>query len=862
MLFSLPQGFKERYAPVLGLACALIACAAATSCSSPTSARVIQNEVPATVTLAVSGTLSQARNVGIEVGKTQAFTASAANSAGTALAETFSYQSSAPGVVTISTAGLACAGTWDSLITPTVCTPGSTGTAQITATANGVTSPPVTIYVHQHVTSVVIQKVPNQPPTLSPNCLSKGAPAGPEQVMYQASAFAGSADITGSVGPFSFQATNVAGQGSGASVVSLQTFIVPQQFNLVTATASAPGATSIFASVGSVNSQPLTFVTCPVQSISLSINGSAVGTAPFLISSTLSVNATAIDSAGMVITNVPLTWSSTNPLTVSAAFTGASGFASAAIIGSPGVGAATVTASCTPPACNGGISPSLPVYANNSVSVIAHGSTSSSSPSAFVTTTGCSATTQSCTTRVVPITRSGTAPFAAGAPVNLPSTPNSFVFGPTASSVGYLGVQSQGFGTQGLMTFSGTSASQFNGTAGRVLAVSPDGLTAILSDTSDSPSRVIICKSCSTASPTMVPILFPPATAAAFSVEGSVGAFSGFKAYIVSGGSCPGTSSAGCLLVYSTVDAPKVVPLLAPATSAAFIGQGAVGFLAGGDPAGMTFLPTCDVPPASSGLLGTVPAAAQLLLPLPDGHSVLTLAPPDIQTIDTTLTGSGCPSPRGSLTVTATPGPSMNLGEGTFTPTQFFLSPDGTKGYILGTTTGGAPIPFIISFNLSNSTTSLISLTGNAIPLNAGISPNGDVLFVGANDGQVHIVDPSTGFDTQQVALPFPLNSLCVGPGNPATQVPLSSLTISAASFSSPTITYTYSLTTGAPLSVGETIVVSGMADPANNGTFTISALGPGTFSVASNSGTSASAQNGTATVPLPCNPDLVAVKP
>jgi len=204
----------------------------------------------------------------------------------------------------------------------------------------------------------------------------------------------------------------------------------------------------------------------------------------------------------------------------------------------------------------------------------------------------------------------------------------------------------------------------------------------------------------------------------------------------------------------------------------------------------------------------------------------------------------------------------MNLGEGTFTPTQFFLSPDGTKGYILGTTTGGAPIPFIISFNLSNSTTSVISLTGNAVPLSAGISPNGDILFVGANDGQVHIVDPSTGFDTQQVALPFPLNSLCVGPGNPATQVPLSSLTISAASFNNPTITYTYTLTTGAPLSVGETIVISGMADPANNGTFTISALGPGTFSVASNSGTSASAQNGTATVPLPCNPDLVAVKP
>jgi hypothetical protein len=39
--------------------------------------------------------------------------------------------------------------------------------------------------------------------------------------------------------------------------------------------------------------------------------------------------------------------------------------------------------------------------------------------------------------------------------------------------------------------------------------------------------------------------------------------------------------------------------------------------------------------------------------------------------------------------------------------------------------------------------------------------------------------------------------------------------------------------------------------------------LGAGTFTVTNNSGvTTTSAQNGSGTVPITCNPDLVAVKP
>jgi hypothetical protein len=151
---------------------------------------------------------------------------------------------------------------------------------------------------------------------------------------------------------------------------------------------------------------------------------------------------------------------------------------------------------------------------------------------------------------------------------------------------------------------------------------------------------------------------------------------------------------------------------------------------------------------------------------------------------------------------------------------------------------------------------------GNATPLSAGTSSAGDLLFVGANDNQVHVIDTSTGLDATQVSLPFPQASLCVGPGNPATQPSISSIVISAATQTGPTTTYTYSLANGAPLQVGETVTIAAMNDAGNNGTFTISALNSGTFSVANGAGVTATGQNGSGIVPVTCNPDLIAVKP
>ena len=852
----------DRFVSATSAALVILFCGLLIACGGGVTTQVVKNGVPASVSL------NSPNNLSLELGKTRAFSASAQNALGTTIAETFEYESSAPGILTIAANGNACAGTWDSLTAPTLCTPGSTGIAQVTAIANGVSSPPVSVYVHQRVTRVVIQKVPNQPPSFSNSCYTRGIPVGPESVLYEAFAYSGSSgtnDITATVGPFTWGTVSVANQSSGSAAVLLGSAGPTAPLNQETAFANTPGMSSIFSSAGGVTSQPLPFVTCPVQSIVLSINGAPVSATPILLGSaqgSVTVNATATDSVGLTLTGVPLTWSSSDPESVSVSGNTSSVYTSTGSVGVVTSGGAAITASCTPPACNGGIYPSLAVYPDQAASFITRTSQAPTTSAFFATTTACSQTSQSCTPRIVPITRTGSsAPFAAGTPTSLPSSPNSFSFGPVTGAVGYLGVQNSGLGSQGLMAFNGSAATSVAGTVGQVMGISPDGNTVVLSDTTDSPSRIIICRSCASAR-NITQLPFPSVSAVAFSPEGSVGGSSGFKIYAVSAGSCPGTSSSGCLLVVSTVDAPKTVPLLSPATGAAFIGDGAVGYIAGGDPAGVTYLPTCDVPPSSAGLLPTVSAASLLLRTMPDGQSVLSLAPPNLQTITTTLAGSGCPAPRGNLTIAPTVGPTFNLGQGVFNPKQFILSPDGSTVYIVAQTTGGASLPYIITANLTTQTSSLISLAGNATPLTAALSHAGDLLFVGATDGQVHVIDTTSGVDTQQVAFAFPQTSLCIGPGAPATQPAVSSVTISAAALSGTSTTYTYSLVNGSPLQVGVSITITAMNDAGNNGTFTITALGQNTFTVVNGSGVTVSGQNGSGIVPLTCNPDLIAVKP
>src|SRR5436305_14554400 len=100
--------------------------------------------------------LSPASTASMDVGSILGFAATPRNSINRTIATAVSFEFSNTAVLTIASNGLACAGTWNSLSTPQICTPGPVGTAQVIATAQGISSPPTTVYVHQHVENITI----------------------------------------------------------------------------------------------------------------------------------------------------------------------------------------------------------------------------------------------------------------------------------------------------------------------------------------------------------------------------------------------------------------------------------------------------------------------------------------------------------------------------------------------------------------------------------------------------------------------------------------------------------------------------------------------------------------------------------
>jgi YVTN family beta-propeller protein len=78
------------------------------------------------------------------------------------------------------------------------------------------------------------------------------------------------------------------------------------------------------------------------------------------------------------------------------------------------------------------------------------------------------------------------------------------------------------------------------------------------------------------------------------------------------------------------------------------------------------------------------------------------------------------------------------------------------------------------------------------------------------------------------------------------------------------TTTYSYTLTSGSGLQMGMSVFITGMADSGNNGSFVISGLGNGTFTVSNPLGVTAASSNatGTGTVMPPQNPVFLVAGP
>ena len=672
---------------------------------------------PATVTL------SPRPDVPLELGGTQSFTVTTLDKSGAALspAPAISFVSSDPTVVTVSAGGLACAGKWDSLSNPQVCTPGAVGTAVVTAVAKGVSSPPAMIHVHQHIDSIVIGPVPGQTTTLIDCNLGPGVSGlskGTGTFDFVATAYsrrggpAPGLDITGTVGPFAWQTVNAA----VATVSSTATILTPAQARV---TPANPGVTQIFTSNTGVVSQSINFTVCPVQSIAVELTGGG-GNTFTETSGAKSITATVTDTTNTEITGVPLTWSSSDP----AAFTAAAGSTSSVKTGS-----ATIVASCTPPSCNIGFSPSLPIYPQAVINANAPGTGTAQTTSVWIASSSCKlngVNDDNCVSNVLPI---DTSKNTVGIGTDLPYLPNSMVFDHQSAKL-YIGTKQSFQGTHGLtiLTFgTSTTISGLRSAPGKVLAVSPDGKQVVVSDTTDTPNQVFIVNPGATP-PTVASLLITGAIAADFSPDS-------YKAYIAAGDK---------LYVYSAFEALKTIQLSGAATDVSFLSNGAFAYVAGGVAgSGVTVWTNCTGSLVDTRPTSTVPT---FIKTAPNGTQVLALDSPGINIIDVNTTPVGC-SPTVTNTV-LNGGLPFNFGLGPFHATQMIVSPDGARVYVIADDQSS-----IIAFNVDSQTTSTIQLTA-ATPLQAGLTTDGKRLYVIGSDKTIHVVDTATSTDTLQVALP------------------------------------------------------------------------------------------------------------
>jgi hypothetical protein len=610
------------------------------------------------ISLNPSGTLS------LEVGGALGFSASAVDANGHAVigADIQFIVSSPPGStvpppLSITAGGSACAGTWDA--SQALCTAGSPGIAIVTATANGVRSPQTTVYVHAHIATLQVSQAETLPPVY--DCFSQG-----QTWLYQGRAYdANGSEITDTVGQLTWASTNT-GVLTTNTNPPLQ---IPLPLNQVQITAASPGVTQLSASVSGTSSNPIPVTTCLVQSVRLQASGTTASSVNVSSGSSVTLQATAVDSLGVILSKPPLTWISSDPEVVSfSTLTNSSGTNSATAHANQG--GADISAVCAPPTCNIGVVPNItvptvaPPYAELDPSAmpayifssdgpvspldplqgygtIAVDVTNSSPPTytGWVATDLCGDTTSGCTSvmfAATPTKSGGQNPI--GTTVTLPRTPNSMMF--NHQSRIYLG-SNLGLmyydvgGSNGVSTISAAGTPCNVALCGTVLAVSNDGKQVVVSDGTVPAAPQVYIYNASSSSSTVTDLVLPGCTAAPLqNCVASAAAFSPDESKIFI------LTNAGTLWVYSTVNAPGTVSIPSAGTAAAFSPDGSFAYIAGAEGASgvISAFSTCAASSAASVELG--PLNQPPITVTTSGVPLQIFPSPTVQHIDANIGGT------------------------------------------------------------------------------------------------------------------------------------------------------------------------------------------------------------------------------
>ena len=457
-------------------------------------------------------------------------------------------------------------------------------------------------------------------------------------------------------------------------------------------TANEPGSTSIYANLSGLNSVPQNALVCPVVSIQVHDASSSNTTFNLAPTNTQNLVADVIDSNGVSI--LPsLAWSS-NPAGVAAVSLGTSTTTNSAVVTANTGGTATITATCATPNCNRNINPS---YSQNVVTVNVSGGT---------TTTVYAASTKSLT--MIPISTSDN---TAGTAIGLPYLPNSIASDSAGTKV-FLG------SATGIMTVNVLNASVTVSSAavGKIIASSPDGLYLLVSDSAAGNVYLF-----ATANSTVILTQALTASSGAFTPDGQSVTF---------------LAAGNQLYYYSILPTSGAVTLPYVPNSVDVSSQGGMTYVTSPAFGSIDVRATCN----QSDWQTLAAAAPTLVTHLPNGNGAVVADSPAIDVVTTGAIPAGCP-PTPQSTVN-----SYNLGFGSFTANQMFVSPDSSRAWIL------SDLPKVIGLNLTTLTPFSIALANGALPLSGGVMIDGSMVYVGGSDSNVHAINVSNGTDSAQVA--------------------------------------------------------------------------------------------------------------